>query len=161
MDMSLSSWELAMDRKAWHATVHGVAKSWRQLSDWTKLNWETVKKLWWSFKKIVFIKLNFVLPASFLIVVVQLVRRVCFFATSWTAMLLCSPLSPGVCSNSYPLSWWCYRTISSSATPFSFCLQSFPASGSFPMSQFFASGSQNIETSASVLPKNIFSTDFL
>ena len=43
----------------------------------------------------------------------------------------CPSLLPTVCSNSCPLSWWCYPTISSSATPFSFCLQSFPASGSF------------------------------
>jgi len=55
------------------------------------------------------------------------------------ARLLCPPLSSGVCSDSCPLSQWCYLTISSSAAPFSFCLQSFPASGSFPMSQFFAS----------------------
>ena len=53
-------------------------------------------------------------------------------------------LSPGVCSNSCPLSWWCYPTISSSAALFSFCLQSFPASGSFPMSRLFPSGGQNI-----------------
>ena len=61
-----------------------------------------------------------------------------------------------VCSNSCPLSWWCYLTISSSATHF-FCFQSFPASGSFPMSQFFASGDQSIRASASVsvLPMNI------
>ena len=66
-------------------------------------------------------------------------------------------LSPGVCSNSCPLSWWCHPTISSSATPFSSCLQSFPASGSFPMSWFFASGGQSIgaSASASVLPLNI------
>ena len=48
------------------------------------------------------------------------------------AMFLCPPLSFAVCSNSCPLSWWCYLTISSSAAPFSFCLQSFPASGFFP-----------------------------
>ena len=62
---------------------------------------------------------------------------------------LCPPLSPGVCSNSCPLSQWCHPTNSSFAAPFSFCLQSFPASGSFPMSQLFASGGQSIGTSAS------------
>ena len=73
------------------------------------------------------------------------------------ARLLCPPLSPGVCSNSCSLSWWCYLTISSSIIPFSSRLQSFPASGSFPMSQFFASGGLSIgaSASASVLPMNI------
>ena len=51
------------------------------------------------------------------------------------ARLPCSSPSPGVCSNSCPLSWWYYLIISSSAAPFSFCLQSFPASGSFPWKQ--------------------------
>ena len=61
-----------------------------------------------------------------------------------------------VCSNSCPSSWWCYPTISSSVTPFSSCPQSFPASGSFPMSRLFATGGQVIGTSAwaSVLPMN-------
>ena len=56
-----------------------------------------------------------------------------------------------------PLSWWCYLTISSSATLYSFCLQSFPASGSFPINQLFTSGGQSIRTSASasVLPMNV------
>ena len=69
----------------------------------------------------------------------------------------CSSLPPGVCSNSCPLSQWCYLTISSSVIPFSSCLQSFPALGSFLMSQFFASGGQSIGASASaaVLPMNI------
>ena len=60
-------------------------------------------------------------------------------------------------SNSCPSSWWCHPTISSFVVPFSFCLQSFPASGSFPMSQLFASGSQSIGDSASAsgLPMNI------
>ena len=68
--------------------------------------------------------------------------------------LLCSPLPLGVCSTSCPLSQWCYLTISSSAITFSSCLQSFPASGFFPMSQLFASGGQSIgaSPSASVLP---------
>ena len=57
--------------------------------------------------------------------------------------------TPRVCSNSYPLSWWCHPTISSSVIPFSSCPQSFPASGSFPMSQLFTSGGQSIGVSAS------------
>ena len=67
-----------------------------------------------------------------------------------------SPI-PGAYSNSCPLSWWCHPTISSSVDPFSSHLQSFPASGSFPMSQFFASGGQSIGVlaSGSVLPMNI------
>ena len=69
--------------------------------------------------------------------------------------LPCPSLSPRVCSNSCPLIWWCYPTVSSSVIPFSSCLQSFPASGSFPMCQLFASGGQSIEASASVLPMNL------
>ena len=66
------------------------------------------------------------------------------------AALLYPPLSPGVCSNSCPLSWWCYLTISSSVTSFSSsCPQTFPASESFPVSQLFASGGQSIGASAS------------
>ena len=66
-------------------------------------------------------------------------------------------LTPRVYSNSCPLSRWCHPTIPSSVIPFSFCLQSFPASGSFQMSQFFPSGGQSIGVSAStlVLPMNI------
>ena len=63
----------------------------------------------------------------------------------------CPWLSPGACSHSCSLSQWCYPIISSSSSPFSSCLQSLPASGSFSLSQFFASGGQNIGTSASVL----------
>ena len=66
------------------------------------------------------------------------------------ARLPCLSLSPGVCSNSCSLSQWCSLAISSSAAPFSFCLQSFPASRSFPTSQLFTSGGQSIGTSASV-----------
>ena len=67
------------------------------------------------------------------------------------------PPSPGACSNSCSLSQWCHPTISSSVTPFSSCLQSFPASGSFLMSWLFASGGQSIGafSLASVLPMNI------
>ena len=71
--------------------------------------------------------------------------------------LPCPSLSPRVCSNPRPLSRRCHPTISSSVTPFSSCLQSFPASEPFPMSQFFASCGQSIRASASesVLSMNI------
>ena len=73
------------------------------------------------------------------------------------ARLPCPSPSPRACSNSCPLSRRCHTTISSSVVPFSFCLQSFPASGSLQMSQFFTSGGQSIgvSSSASVLPMNI------
>ena len=77
------------------------------------------------------------------------------------ARLPCPSQSPGICSNSCPLSWWCHPTISSSEIPFSSCLQSFPASGSFLMSQLFTSGGQSfhnkakVSASASVPPMNI------
>ena len=73
------------------------------------------------------------------------------------ARLPCSSPTSRACSNLCPLSWWCHLTISSSVVPFSSCLQSFPASGSFPMNQFFTLGGQSIEASASasVLPMNI------
>ena len=81
------------------------------------------------------------------VVVVKSLSCVQFFVTQWTAAHQ-APLSSTiswVCSNSGPLSWWCYLTISSSATPFSFCFQSFPALGSFPMSQFFTKMAKVLE----------------
>ena len=73
------------------------------------------------------------------------------------ARLACPLPTPRACSNSCPLSWWCHPTISSSVVPFSSCFQSFPASWSFSMCQFFALGGQSIGASAStsVLPLNI------
>ena len=73
------------------------------------------------------------------------------------ARLPCPSPTPRAYSNSCPLSRWCHPTISSSVIPFSSCLQSFPASGSFLVSQFFTSGSQSIgaSASASVLPMNM------
>ena len=93
------------------------------------------------------------------IVAVQSLSHVRLFATPWTAAcrLLCSPLSPGVCSKSHPLSQRCHPTISSSAVSFSSCPQSFPASGSFPMGQLFKSGGQSIRERFSINPSNKYS----
>ena len=68
----------------------------------------------------------------------------------------CPSAAPKACSNPCPSSWWCHPTILTSVIPFSSCLQSFPASESFPMSQFSPSGGQRIgaSASASVLPMN-------
>ena len=87
---------------------------------------------------------------------VQLLSHVRLFATPWTARPPCLSPTPGVYPNSCPLSQWCHPTISCSVVPFFSCLQSFPASGSFEMSQLIASGGQNIgvSTSISVLPVN-------
>ena len=89
---------------------------------------------------------------------VQSLSLVCLFVTPWTAARqppYPSP-TPGVHSNSCPFSRWCHPTSSSSVLPFSSHLQSFPTSGSFPMSQFFTAGGQSIGVSAStsVLPMN-------
>ena len=87
------------------------------------------------------------------------VSRVWLFATHGLqhTRLSCLSPTPEVCSHSSPSSWWWHPTISSSVIPFFSCLQSFPASGSFPVSQFFTSGAQSIGVSAStsVIPMNI------
>ena len=120
-----------MDRGDCWATVHRVAKS------WTRLNWLSTHAL-----------------SS-----VQSLSSVRLFATHGLqqARLPCPSPAPRACSNSCPLSQWCHPTISFSVVPLSSCLQSFPASGSFPVSQFFTSGDQSIGASASgsVLPMNI------
>ena len=80
------------------------------------------------------------------------------------ARLPCSSPTSGACSNSCPSNQWYHPTISSSVIPFSSCLQSFPASGFFAMSQFFVSGVRSSGALASVLPIFIlisFRTDFL
>ena len=91
-----------------------------------------------------------------------------FISVAQSCLTLCDPMdcstprppcpspTPGVYSNSRLLNWWCHATISSSVVPFSSCPQSFPASGSFQMSQFFTSGGQSIGVlaSTSVLPMN-------
>ena len=74
--------------------------------------------------------------------------------------LPCPSQSSGICSNSCPLSQWYYLTISFSVAPFSFCLQSFPASGSFPVRRLFASGSQSIGASASAWVLLLYTQDW-
>ena len=69
----------------------------------------------------------------------------------------CPSPTPGACSNSCPSSRWCHPTISSSVMPCSFHLQSFPASGSFALSQLFTSGGQSISFSFSISPSNDYS----
>ena len=92
-----------------------------------------------------------------LVVVLQSLSHVQLFMTPWTTArrLLCPSVSPGAGSNSCPSSRWYHPTISSSVALFSFCLQSFPASGSFQMNRLFTSSAQSIGASATVLPMNI------
>ena len=96
------------------------------------------------------------------VVIVQSLSCVQLFAPPWTAahQACLFLLSPGACSNSCPLSRWCHPTISSSVTPFSSCLQSFPGSGSFPTSWLFTSGGQSIGASASVSVLQINTQDW-
>ena len=153
--------------------VHGVAKSWTWLSNFhfTSLlcyNYLHVCRPYgtgapWSQKPVLINRCPppayhqawFIFSKCFSVQV----SRVRLFATPWTAAHQASLSIPtsGAYSNSCPSNWWCHPTISSSVVPFSSRLQSFPASGSFPMSQFFSSGGQSIgvSTSASVLPMNI------
>ena len=130
-----------------------------------------LKKIQRSFKKLIAVLPLKLVVGKSLALIAFLSPNICnYFVISWYLVLklyltlcspwtsaLCPPLSPRVCSNSCPLSWWCYLTISSSADPFLFCLQSFPASGSFLMNWLFESGGQTIGAlaSASVLPENI------
>ena len=111
MDLSLSEHQgLVMDREAWRAVIHGVAKSWTRVSDWTELKWETLERIW-----VVDSSSNSVayhIPKLWLL----LFAKSC--PTLWPhglqhARLPCPSLSLRVCSNSHPLSQWCHPTISS------------------------------------------------
>ena len=142
-----------MDRGAWWATIHRITKDQTPLSDWAhstlahgmngtfyhhQHRWYYLDIIWLLIK--VSVQFNCSIVSNSL----------------WPhglkhARLPCPTATPRACSNSCPLSRWCHPTISSSAVLFSSCLQSFLASGYFPMSQFFTSGDQSIRDPASAL----------
>ena len=103
----------------------------------------------------------FSLSLSRIISSVHSLSLVWLFAIQWTAacQASCPSPTPRIYPNSCPLRQWCHPTISSSVIPFSSCLQSFPASGSFPMSQLLASGGQSIGVSASISLNISFSNE--
>ena len=107
----------------------------------------------WEFTRYLLLNMN----SDSLVVTVAVVQLLSLSDSMWPyglqhSRLLCPPLYPGVCSNLWPLSRWCYQSSHLLSNPSSFCLQSFPAAESFTMSQLFASGNQRIEASASVFP---------
>ena len=136
-----------MDREAWWAVIHGVANSRTWLSNWTEL------------------KCN-----SSCLLIISVMFTFTYYSVQFSHSVMsnslrphelhtrppCPSPTPGIHSNSCPLSRWCHPGISSSVIPFSSCPQSLPASESFPMSQLFASGGQNtgVSTLASVLSMN-------
>ena len=144
-------WETWVQSLGWEdprgkgKAIHSSILAWKipWMSPWGRKEWETTEQLYFM------TAFNFCCCCS--------ITKSCLTLQpdGWQqARFPCPSLSPAVCSNSCPSSQWCHPNISSSVIPFSSCLQFFPASGSFPMSQFFTSGGQSIGASASVLPIN-------
>ena len=151
MDTNLSKlWEIVQNREAWLASVHGATKSWIWLREWTTS--VIIHLVSWKISTFFFFWETCMLSLLFSCSVGS--DSLQPHALQHT-MLPCPSLSPWVCSNSSLLSQWCHPTISSSVAPFSSCLQSFPESGSFPMSWLFISGGRSIRALASVPPMNI------
>ena len=135
--LQYSCLENPMDRGAWRATVHGVAKSWSQLKQLRSSIMPLI--IFNVFLQSNVLEINFLVCYNIISASLYCCCSVCL--TPWDPMdwlqharLPCPLPCPGACSNSCPLSWWCHPTISSSVIPFYSCLQSFPASGSFLMS---------------------------
>ena len=150
---SVLAWRSPWTEGPGGATVLGVTKSWMRLCDW-HFHFHAIIGIQGERKGRYLVLCGF--DSS-----VQSLSRV----RLWPCGLKhtkppCPSSTLGVYSDSCPLSWWCHPNISSSVVPFS-CLQSFPASGSFPMSQLFASGGQcvGVSASTSVLPMNIQDLD--
>ena len=157
--------ELVMDREAWRAAIHGVAKSWTRLSDWTELKIGTSFQIFTDIFKLICeflislfhdetLRFDFVFCFLFFLQFssVQFSRSVVSDSLQphelQHARPPCPSPTPGVHPDSRPSSQWCHPAISSSVVPFSSCPQSLPASESFPMSQLFARGGQSTGVSA-------------
>ena len=146
-----------MDREAWHAAIHGAAKSRTRLSDWTELNWELEMR---ANQNVGLVKGSLhTHPCCFYFNIfssVQFSHSVVSDSLLQHTRPPCPSPTPGVYPNSCPSSRRCHPAISSSVVPFSSCPQSLPASESFPISQLFAWGGQSTGVSAlaSFLPKN-------
>ena len=143
-----------MNRGAWQATVHGVTKSQVWLGNWAHTL--IVKASLWFL----------LIPNNWVVVYIHSVISVAQSCLDSLrphglqhARLPCPSLTPGACSNSCPLIWWCHPTSLFSVVPF-FCLQYFPTSESFPVSQFIASGDQSIGVSASTSVLSMSSQDW-
>ena len=175
MDMNLSKlWEIVEDRGAWYATVHEVAKSLLQISDWTRATTATLEGInsvlaWCSAytRNILTLALKVFNDHS---LVNSTISTIQFSSVQFSHSVVsdslwphesqharppCPSPTPRVHSDSRPSSQWCHPAISSSVDPFFSCLQSLPASESFPMSQLFTWGGQSTGVSAlaSFLPK--------